>query len=197
MQLMRLLALALCGWIYLSSGCTHCCQGSSKIYIRSGCALLPLGLESVQSFSPLVLPWGARASHMLYSSGYKKEDEFYSAAIDLNFTTSTNCHKVRSGKMLWDKALLDVKKVVELNPSSYFGYHLKHAVLHGAHRYHEAIKVFRIRLPQGSSWLKHGSGWLCYCCVQTMLSVMHMVKLGGQNELHYVISYDHILHIIA
>jgi hypothetical protein len=47
MRLMKLLALALCGWIYVRSGCAHCCQGSSKIYMRSGCALLPLGVESV------------------------------------------------------------------------------------------------------------------------------------------------------
>ncbi|KAG2357621.1 heterokaryon incompatibility protein-domain-containing protein [Suillus spraguei] len=48
--------------------------------------------------------------------------------------------------MLWDDALLDAEKVIELNPSSYIGYQLKHAVLHGAHRYDEAIEAFKSML---------------------------------------------------
>jgi hypothetical protein len=35
-------------------------------------------------------------------------------------------------------------QVIELNPSSYFGYQLKHVVLHGARRYDEAIEAFKI-----------------------------------------------------
>jgi hypothetical protein len=35
-------------------------------------------------------------------------------------------------------------QVIELNPSSYLGYHLKHTVLHGVRRYDEAIEVFKI-----------------------------------------------------
>jgi hypothetical protein len=34
-------------------------------------------------------------------------------------------------------------QVIELNPSSYLGYQLKHAVLHGACRHDEAIEVFK------------------------------------------------------
>ncbi|KAG2363712.1 heterokaryon incompatibility protein-domain-containing protein [Suillus spraguei] len=50
--------------------------------------------------------------------------------------------------MLWDDALLDAEKVIELNPISYFGYELKHAVLHDAHRYDEAIEAFQTMLSK-------------------------------------------------
>ncbi|KAG1800334.1 uncharacterized protein HD556DRAFT_1028494 [Suillus plorans] len=75
----------------------------------------------------------------------------YTAAIDLDFATDTifaNRSKARSGEMLWDGALLDVEKVIKVNPSSYFGYQLKHAVLHGAHRYDEAIDAFQTMLSK-------------------------------------------------
>ncbi|KAG2359527.1 hypothetical protein BDR07DRAFT_1336714 [Suillus spraguei] len=48
--------------------------------------------------------------------------------------------------MLWDDALIDAEKVIELDASSYIGYQLKHAVLHGAHRYDEAIEAFKSML---------------------------------------------------
>ncbi|KAG2153443.1 uncharacterized protein EDB93DRAFT_1248716 [Suillus bovinus] len=83
----------------------------------------------------------------LVAGDYDRAIELYSAAIDLDLATGTifaNRSKARSGKMLWDDALLDAEKVIELDPSSYFGYQLKHAVLHGAHRYDEAIEVFKI-----------------------------------------------------
>ncbi|KAG2361269.1 hypothetical protein BDR07DRAFT_1410263 [Suillus spraguei] len=50
--------------------------------------------------------------------------------------------------MLWDDALLDAEKVIELNPSSYIGYQLKHGVLHSAHRYDEAIEALKIMLSK-------------------------------------------------
>ena len=40
----------------------------------------------------------------------------------------------------------DDTQVTELDPSSYLGYQLKHAALHGAQRYNEAIKVAEIML---------------------------------------------------
>ncbi|KAG1741698.1 hypothetical protein EDB19DRAFT_1972429 [Suillus lakei] len=47
--------------------------------------------------------------------------------------------------MLWTEALLDVQNtVIELNPSSYLGYNLKHAALHGAQRYDQVVQAFRI-----------------------------------------------------
>jgi hypothetical protein len=82
---------------------------------------------------------------------YDKAIEFYSAAIDLDFATDTifaNRSKARSGKMLWDDALLDAQKAIELNPSSYFGYQSKHAALHGARRYDEAIETFKTMLSK-------------------------------------------------
>ncbi|KAG2363571.1 hypothetical protein BDR07DRAFT_1403970 [Suillus spraguei] len=85
----------------------------------------------------------------LAAGNYDEAIELYSAVIDLDFATDTifaNRSKARSGKMLWDDALIDVEKVIELNPSSYIGYQLKHAVLHGAHRYDEAIEVFKSML---------------------------------------------------
>ncbi|KAG1854595.1 hypothetical protein F4604DRAFT_1932654 [Suillus subluteus] len=83
----------------------------------------------------------------LAAGDYDRAIELYSAAIDLDFATETvfaNRSKAKSGKMLWDDALLDAEKVIDLNPSSYFGYQLKHRVLHGAHRYDEAIETFKI-----------------------------------------------------
>lgn len=37
-------------------------------------------------------------------------------------------------------------QVIELKPSAYFGYQLKHEALHGAHCYDEAIEAFQIML---------------------------------------------------
>lgn len=39
-------------------------------------------------------------------------------------------------------------KVIVLKPSSYLGYQLKYAALHGAHRYDEAIEAFEIMLSK-------------------------------------------------
>jgi hypothetical protein len=60
-------------------------------------------------------------------------------------------------------------QAIELNPSSYFGYQSKHAALHGARRYDEAIETFKTMLskfenapgtqtqstPQITTFLKH------------------------------------------
>ena len=35
-----------------------------------------------------------------------------------------------------------------MNPSSYLGYNLKHAALHGAQRYDEAVMVFEVMLSK-------------------------------------------------
>ncbi|KAG2153445.1 uncharacterized protein EDB93DRAFT_1248718 [Suillus bovinus] len=87
----------------------------------------------------------------LAAGDYDRAIELYSAAIDLDLATATifaNRSKARSGKMLWDDALPDAEKVIELDPSSYFGYQLKHTVLHGAHRYDEAIDAFQTMLSK-------------------------------------------------
>jgi hypothetical protein len=52
-----------------------------------------------------------------------------------------------SYRFVFDAHLGDTQ-VIELNSSSYFGYQLKHAALHGAHRYDEAIEAFNIMLSK-------------------------------------------------
>ncbi|KAG1728179.1 uncharacterized protein EDB91DRAFT_1314356 [Suillus paluster] len=46
------------------------------------------------------------------------------------------------------QALLDAQKAIDHNPSSYHGYELKHAALHGARRYDEAIDAFSTMLSK-------------------------------------------------
>ncbi|KAG2131366.1 hypothetical protein DEU56DRAFT_814143 [Suillus clintonianus] len=75
----------------------------------------------------------------------------YSAAIKLDSANDgmfAKRSKAKLGNMLWEEALIDAQKVIELNPSSYFGHQLKHAALHGAKRYDEAIDAFRIMLSK-------------------------------------------------
>ncbi|KIK45249.1 hypothetical protein CY34DRAFT_801873 [Suillus luteus UH-Slu-Lm8-n1] len=56
--------------------------------------------------------------------------------------------KVKLGQNLYAEALSDAEKVIELNPSSYLGYKLKHAALHEAQRYNDAIEPFKIMLSK-------------------------------------------------
>ncbi|OAX41551.1 hypothetical protein K503DRAFT_797882 [Rhizopogon vinicolor AM-OR11-026] len=64
---------------------------------------------------------------------------------------STWIAKAKSEKMLWEEALLDAQKVIELNPVSYLGYELKYAALHGAQRYDEAIEAVQSMLSKFDS----------------------------------------------
>ncbi|KAG1791546.1 uncharacterized protein HD556DRAFT_642316 [Suillus plorans] len=87
----------------------------------------------------------------LDANNYDKAIELYSASIDLDSATEAifaNRSKARLAKLLWEDALLDAQKVVELNPSSYLGYKLIHAALHGAQRYDEAIEAFQVMLSK-------------------------------------------------
>ncbi|KAG2341345.1 WD40 repeat-like protein [Suillus weaverae] len=54
--------------------------------------------------------------------------------------------KGKLGRMLYVEALSAAEKVIELNPSSYLGYELQHAALHGAQRYDSAYESFKIML---------------------------------------------------
>ncbi|KAG1739462.1 uncharacterized protein EDB91DRAFT_386645 [Suillus paluster] len=54
--------------------------------------------------------------------------------------------KVKLGQNLYPEALHDAEKVVELDPSSYRGYELKHAALRGVQRYDDAIEAFKVML---------------------------------------------------
>ncbi|OAX34764.1 hypothetical protein K503DRAFT_420176 [Rhizopogon vinicolor AM-OR11-026] len=82
---------------------------------------------------------------------YDRAIELYSAAINLDSATDiifSNRCKAKLNKMLWEDALLDAKKVIGLSPSSYLGYELKHAALHGMRQYDEAIEAFEIMLSK-------------------------------------------------
>jgi WD40 repeat protein len=82
----------------------------------------------------------------LTASDYDRAIVLYSAAINLDFASHAifaNRCKAKLGKMLWMEALLDAQQVIELDSLSYLGYNLKHAALHGARRYDEAIQTFQ------------------------------------------------------
>ncbi|KAG2337645.1 TPR-like protein, partial [Suillus weaverae] len=87
----------------------------------------------------------------LAASKYDRAIDLYSAAIDLDSASDiafANRSKAKLGKMLWEEALLDAQKVIQLNPSCHVGYKLKHAALHSVQRYDEAILAFRIMLSK-------------------------------------------------
>ncbi|KAG0694178.1 hypothetical protein DFH29DRAFT_336313 [Suillus ampliporus] len=93
----------------------------------------------------------ANGDAALAKCDYDRAIDSYSVAIDLNSAGETifaNRSKARSGKLLWEGALLDAQKVIELNPSSHVGYELKYAALHGAQRYDEAVGALRIMLSK-------------------------------------------------
>lgn len=101
-----------------------------------------------QDCSTLYLPKGDAA---FTANDYDRAIDIYSVVIDLdcaNETVFANRSKARSEKMLWQDALLDAQKVIELNPSSHIGYQLKHMALHGAQRYDQAIKAFEMMLTK-------------------------------------------------
>jgi tetratricopeptide (TPR) repeat protein len=85
------------------------------------------------------------------ASNYDKAIDLYSAAIELNSASDVVFAKrsmAKSEKMLWDDALLDAHKTIELNPSSHAGYRVKHIALRGAQRFDEAIESFEIMLSK-------------------------------------------------
>ncbi|KAG1799729.1 uncharacterized protein HD556DRAFT_1525032 [Suillus plorans] len=87
----------------------------------------------------------------LAASKYDKAIDLYSAAIDLDSASDVifaKRSKAKLSRMLWEDALLDALKVIELNSSSPIGYQLTHAALHGAQRYDEAIEAFKIMLSK-------------------------------------------------
>ncbi|KAG1738271.1 heterokaryon incompatibility protein-domain-containing protein [Suillus lakei] len=68
-------------------------------------------------------------------------------SLILNSTSGTifaHRSKAKLEKILWEDALLDAQKVIELEPSSHVGYHLKHTALRGARRYREAVDAFQM-----------------------------------------------------
>ncbi|KAG1799936.1 uncharacterized protein HD556DRAFT_1525177 [Suillus plorans] len=91
----------------------------------------------------------ANGNAALAASDYDRAIDIYSAVIDSNSASHVvfaNRSKAKLGKMLWMDALLDAQKVIELDSLSYLGYNVKHAALHGAERYDEAIETFQTML---------------------------------------------------
>ncbi|KAI6009516.1 hypothetical protein F5J12DRAFT_40996 [Pisolithus orientalis] len=54
--------------------------------------------------------------------------------------------RTRAARGLWEDALQDANEAVKADPSSPLGYEVKHATLHGAKRYDEAIDAFKSML---------------------------------------------------
>jgi len=83
------------------------------------------------------------------AGNYETAIELYSATIDLDPAKASifasRCNAELETKQ-WKEALVDAQKVIELDPSSYVGYKLKHAALHGAQHYDEAIMAFEVML---------------------------------------------------
>ncbi|KAG2339567.1 hypothetical protein BDR05DRAFT_916950 [Suillus weaverae] len=87
----------------------------------------------------------------LITSEYDMAIRLYSAAIDLNSASAAVFAKrseANLGKMLWEDALLDAHKVIELDSSSHVGFELTHTALRGAQRYDKATEAFAIMLSK-------------------------------------------------
>ncbi|KAG2346437.1 hypothetical protein BDR05DRAFT_945992 [Suillus weaverae] len=97
----------------------------------------------------------AKAHDAVAASNYEMAVALYSAAIALNSSNESlfaHRSKVNLERKLYAEALHDAEKVIELNPSSYLGYEVKHAALHKAQRYDEATEAFNIMFSK----LDHG-----------------------------------------
>ncbi|KAF8557067.1 TPR-like protein [Imleria badia] len=74
----------------------------------------------------------------------------YSIALSLNPVIPQGVlmkrSKVYIAKGSWEDALEDANKIITLDPSSPYGYEWKHAALHGARRYDDAICTFETML---------------------------------------------------
>ncbi|KAG1726887.1 uncharacterized protein EDB91DRAFT_1350447 [Suillus paluster] len=87
----------------------------------------------------------------LAASDYDRAIELYSVVIDFNSANDAifaNRSKAKLEKRLWDDALLDAQKAIELNPSGHIGYEVKNAALHGAQRYDEAIEALQMMISK-------------------------------------------------
>ncbi|KAF8546247.1 hypothetical protein OG21DRAFT_1518257 [Imleria badia] len=69
----------------------------------------------------------------------------YSSALSLDPSNPMDIlakrSKARASKGIWEGALTDANEVIKLDPSSHRGYERKHAALHGAEDYGEAINA--------------------------------------------------------
>ncbi|KAI5996844.1 hypothetical protein F5J12DRAFT_346351 [Pisolithus orientalis] len=74
----------------------------------------------------------------------------YSAALSLKPPSPAGLFlkrsRTRAAKGLWENALQDANEAVKVDPSNPLGHEAKHAALHGAQRYDEAIDAFKSML---------------------------------------------------
>ncbi|KAG2346810.1 hypothetical protein BDR05DRAFT_981412 [Suillus weaverae] len=93
----------------------------------------------------------SKGDEALATSNYETAVELYSLGIGLDSSCESlfvRRSKVNIERNLHAEALHDAEKVIELNPSSYLGYEVKHAALHNVRRYDEAIEAFNIMLSK-------------------------------------------------
>ncbi|KAI5986042.1 hypothetical protein F5J12DRAFT_898845 [Pisolithus orientalis] len=74
----------------------------------------------------------------------------YSAALSLSPQSPAKLlikrSRARAAKELWEDALQDANEAVKADPSSPWGYEVKHVALHGAKQYDQAIEAFKSML---------------------------------------------------
>lgn len=90
-----------------------------------------------------------KADEAVSASNHEVAVKLYSAAIVLDSSRhSLFAHRSQAklGLKLHAEALHDTEKVIEFDPSSYIRYELKHAALHEAKLYDEAVTAFKIML---------------------------------------------------
>ncbi|KIK45788.1 hypothetical protein CY34DRAFT_496839 [Suillus luteus UH-Slu-Lm8-n1] len=90
-----------------------------------------------------------KADEAVSANNHEVAVNLYSAAIALDSSRhSLFAHRSQAnlGLKLHAEALYDAEKVIEFDPSSYIGYELKHAALHEAQLYDEAVAAFKIML---------------------------------------------------
>ncbi|KAG0708592.1 WD40-repeat-containing domain protein [Suillus ampliporus] len=87
----------------------------------------------------------------LRTENYDKATNWYSAAIALDPLRDDcflNRSKARAAQGLWDGALEDAQQAIGLDPSSPWGFEMKHAALHALRDYDNAIMAFRTMLSK-------------------------------------------------
>ncbi|KAG1743655.1 uncharacterized protein EDB91DRAFT_1200564, partial [Suillus paluster] len=91
----------------------------------------------------------AKGDEAVAEGNYEAAIKLYSAGISLDsLCESLLAHRSKANleRKFYAEALQDADKATELNSSSYLGYKLKHAALHGSQRYDEAIEAFKTML---------------------------------------------------
>ncbi|KAG1770184.1 hypothetical protein EDD22DRAFT_948496 [Suillus occidentalis] len=93
----------------------------------------------------------SKGDETVAARNYETAVEWYSAGIRMDSSCESllvRRSKANLERKYHDEALHDADKIIELNPSSYLGYEVKHATLHDAQRYDEAIQAFNVMLSR-------------------------------------------------